>query len=294
MAIDRTHGRRLVMIGASALGEPSGWLFSSDAALAELASQVVREGEPAVVQRVAASSPLCSQLPRAVRGRAITIDRSTASSLGVSTRGSWHDFSARLSSRTARKLAGLRERSERELGAWDCTMHDAGPGDVAGLMETLVSIEGSGWKGRQGSALAGRPDLFRFFDGYARRAAERGRLRISVLRLGSRVAAAELAVEAYGRLWGLKIAYDEEFSAYAPALQLAHASIQSAFTRALESYEFLGSAESWQERWKPEAREYRVMALYPLSVRGLIGLASDGMGVLARQVTRTGGKRGKR
>lgn len=93
--------------------------------------------------------------------------------------------------------------------------------------------------------------------------------------MGGAVAAAELAVEKYGRHWGLKLAYDEQFSHYSPALLLVHASIQAATEHGLTAFEFLGSAESWQERWKPERCHYVLAAVYPFTRRSMITAVRD-------------------
>jgi CelD/BcsL family acetyltransferase involved in cellulose biosynthesis len=204
-------------------------------------------------------------------------------SFGVNTTGSWTDYLQRLSSRTRNALSRAREQSEREIGGCEWCMHEPTPVDVDHFVDELVAVERSGWKRANGSSLADRPDLSQFFREYARHAAARGRLRMSVLRFGSEIAAIEMAVEAYHRLWGLKIAYLEKFSQFAPALQLAHASIQSAFTRGLQSYEFLGNAESWQKRWKPDVRAYRLLAVYPFSLAGVAGLMADASARLSRR-----------
>ena len=56
----------------------------------------------------------------------------------------------------------------------------------------------------------------------------------------------ELAIEACGRHWQLKIGYVDELAAYYPGLQLTEGSIRAAFAAGLDAYEFLGSAASWE------------------------------------------------
>lgn len=75
-------------------------------------------------------------------------------------------------------------------------------------------IECSGWKGRQRSSLAHRDDLAAFFLNYCTRASELDRLRITLLYFGPEVAAAEIAIDAYGRRWGLKVAYREDLARF--------------------------------------------------------------------------------
>jgi CelD/BcsL family acetyltransferase involved in cellulose biosynthesis len=158
-----------------------------------------------------------------------------------------------------------------------------GPAEVREVFAQLVALEAGGWKGQAGSALAVKPALSQFFQGYVHRAAERGRLRVTRLWIGDVTAAAELAVEAYGRRWGLKLAYDEQFARWAPALQVVHASIKACTDRGLTAYEFLGSAESWQKRWKPEERRYAFTVMYPLSGRAAATAVKDLTSMLARR-----------
>jgi CelD/BcsL family acetyltransferase involved in cellulose biosynthesis len=135
-----------------------------------------------------------------------------------------------------------------------------------------------------GSAIAARPELSQFFQSYARRAAAQRRLRVGVMWIGGVAAAVELAVEAHGRLWGLKIAYDEQFARYSPALLVVHASIKAASEQGLAAYEFLGSAEPWQKRWKPESRNYMLAAMYPLSRRGAMTAMFDLAAFVSRRI----------
>ena len=282
LAVDRTRRRRLAMIGATALHEPGGWIHESLPVLAELARSVVRAGECVVIQRLPAADGLSGQIERAIGGKSWIVVRHRAPSNGIDTSGRWDEYQRTLSSRTTRRLTQRRESAERQFGSCDYSMEDATTSNVDELIDLIVRVEASGWKGKNGSALAHRADLRAFFVAYARRAAAAGQLRVAVLRFGPAIAAVELAVEAHGRLWGLKVAYDEAFAAFAPGLQLIDGSIRAAFERQLQSYEFVGVAESWQDRWEPGKRHYEMMALYPFSVRAFATAATDAWATLRR------------
>jgi CelD/BcsL family acetyltransferase involved in cellulose biosynthesis len=283
MAINQSD-RHLVILGTATLFEPSGWIFSSESALQHLASAVVDLGEVTVLDRVPTSLPTCRLLPRMVRGTAVTITRETAPSHAVRTDRSWSSLSTAWSSATRRRLEAARDRARQIDGDVRLEILNPSASDVDEAFSLLVNVEAAGWKGRMGSALAVRPDLSRFFRTYARRAAERRQLRVGVLWIGAVPAAVELAVAAHGRLWGLKIAYDEQYSRCSPALQVVHASIKSASEQGLAAYEFLGSAEPWQKRWKPEARNYRLAALYPLSRRAAVTALYDLAAFVSRRI----------
>lgn len=276
LAVESTpSGARLTTPGVSRLYEPGGWLFTSREALHELVDEVLRLGHPVKLTRIPADSLMCSELPHRTRGKAVSLIRATSPTFGVDTRGSWESYRGTLSTRVTENLPRLRRRAEKEIGPLQVVRSQPSAADVDGLLDTLVAIEGSGWKERQGSSLSRKRDLFLFFQDYSKRIAARRQLVATTLSFGSRVAAMELAVEAHGRMWQLKIGYEEELGRFYPGLHLVEASIRGAFERGLHSYEFLGSAASWEERWRPDVRTFRLIALYPLNVRGFVGAVRD-------------------
>ena len=265
---DRLGGRHVILLGASRLFEPSGWLYADTQALRQLAAESMTLGEPLVLQRVPADSPMVAALRSLPR--AVSVARGTSTALGVDVRTTWDAYYSSLSSRITDNLRRLGRKAERALGPRRVVCTRPAPADVDGLLEQVVKVEGSGWKARAASSLSRRTDLRDFFRRYSHRAAAAGRLRIATLSFGSVVAAVELSVEAYQRLWQLKIGYSEALAAYYPGLQLTQASIHETFERGLRSYEFLGSAARWEERWEPSVRTYCTLASYPFGVRSLL------------------------
>jgi CelD/BcsL family acetyltransferase involved in cellulose biosynthesis len=269
------EGPRVVVLGAGQLYEPCDFVYATDAAATELVEKAVALGRPLILQRVSDDSAVV----RAVQGlpltRAWRVVRESASALGVNTQGAWATYHASLSSRLRTNLPRLQRKAQKALGPMSIRHHHPTPSDVDAHLETFARVEGSGWKGRHGSSLSARPDLRRFFERYCRRVAAKGQLCMATLSFGADVAAVELSVEAYGRMWQLKIGYLDSLAAYYPGLHLTEASIRSAFERGLRSYEFLGSAARWEERWRPDARSYRLLAVYPTTPRGLAGACGD-------------------
>ncbi len=276
MVLDRQAQGRLVLIGAGTLFEPAGWLYSSLEALETLSRSVMRLGRPALLQRLPATSELVRDLSSALRGRAIVVHRRASDGLAVETAGGWNEYRARIGGRAARKLRSMWTRARREQPDLRVTIAPlALPDEADEALARFVSLEVSGWKGRQGSALSHRMPLKRFFSVYLRTAAERGRLWISTLDFGSALVAMEIAVRAYGRHWTLKIAYDERFAAYGPGVLLTDASIAAALDARLDGYEFLGAAEPWQERWAPSRHQHVSSMVYPLTTTGASVAVAD-------------------
>ncbi len=108
-------GQHLVLLGAALLYEPSGWLYSSRAALSALTSAVLQLGAPVMLQRIPAASDMPGALAAHTRGRGLTIVRTISPSHGIDTRGSWDEFCSRMSRRTLGSLSKSLANAERVL-----------------------------------------------------------------------------------------------------------------------------------------------------------------------------------
>lgn len=80
------------------------------------------------------------------------------------------------------------------------------------LWQRMLALEQSGWKGRERSAILDDPAATRFYTALAKRSAAAGALQIGLMWLGERLVAFEFGVLGGGRLFLLKVAYDEEFA----------------------------------------------------------------------------------
>ena len=265
---------RLEFLGMAVLQEPAGLLYESKQALAHLAQALVALGPPVVLARLDAGGPIEAAMRAAVGRRGLVVVRQTWPALRVRVSGDWDAYQRTLSSRLTSNVPRLRKRAAR-LGAVVTEVLAPADGDVEALLRTVMDVEGSGWKGRQGSALRNRTMLRGFVERYAHRAARSGRLRVALLRIGDRVAAVELAVEDFQRWWQLKIGFADDFAELYPGLQLTHETVRHAFERRLLGYEFLGSAAEWERRWNPEERAFELCVTYPATLAGGLGLATD-------------------
>ena len=123
------------------------------------------------------------------------------------------------SGKLRRRIKGLEHKLEREHGPLSFELaHE--PERIAELAEKFVALEGAGWKGEAGSALASREATQRFFLEVAQAGAERAAFEIGVLRSGNRIVAMSTQLLAGGGVHGFKAAYDEAFAAHAPGLLL--------------------------------------------------------------------------
>ncbi len=267
-------GKRLELLGMSVLHEPGGLLFADQEALRVLLDAVVALDVPVVLQRLERGSAVVASLQHALPWPGFTVTRAGATALSVPVTTTWSEYQRGLSSRITGNLRRIKARPN-PMGPATIAILAPGEAEVDAILEQVMAVEGSGWKGTIGSAMAVKAPLRAFFTAYSRRAAGQGLLRVALLRFGDRIAAVELAVEAYQRWWQLKIGYAGDLARYYPGLQLTEATIRYAFDQRLASYEFLGSAAAWEENWRPEARHYVTAMAYPRTVAGVRALSVD-------------------
>jgi CelD/BcsL family acetyltransferase involved in cellulose biosynthesis len=187
----------------------------------------------------------------------------------VSTAGGWDAYSAQRPRKFFKELRRLRRRLA-EHGPVEFALHRSADGIEAALDE-FVTLESSGWKADQGTAVASRDANRRFYLDIARWAAERGWLRLAFLRLDGRAIAAELDIECAGSLYALKSGFDPEYRAFGPGQLLTHDCLKLAFDDGLASYEFLGTDEPYKMSWTAATRERVRVRSFPRTVTGDLG-----------------------
>ncbi len=139
------------------------------------------------------------------------------------------------------ELARKRRRlEERHTGVAVEDMSD----DPEGLA-TFLALEASGWKGREGTALASEPGHAAFFRETCEGLQEAGRLEIIALVADGRPIAMKCNGLAGDRVYGLKQAYDESMAAYSPGRLLDVDTMRSFHAReGAAVFDTIGSATS--------------------------------------------------
>jgi CelD/BcsL family acetyltransferase involved in cellulose biosynthesis len=121
----------------------------------------------------------------------------------------------------SKKLKELRRQRHRlaEHGAVAFEVARS-PQDVAGALETFLTLEASGWKGKRGTALKQDDGDA----GFIRRAtialAETGQCEIVTLRAGDTPVAAAIVLRHQDRAFYFKLGVDERFAKFSPGVQL--------------------------------------------------------------------------
>ena len=123
----------------------------------------------------------------------------------------------RVKGKHRREFRRLARGLEEELGG-PLELVDRSSEDEA--VEGFLKLEASGWKGRDGTALASVPAHADFFRDVARRFRRRDAFELLTLEAGGRTAAARCSLLAGGVGFCFKIAYDEDLSRYSPGREL--------------------------------------------------------------------------
>ena len=124
-------------------------------------------------------------------------------------------------------------RKEKQLSAigrleWDEITPDD---DVAMWIKEFLQLEASGWKGREGSALASNEAERNYFESVVTEAFRRSRLMMLALRLDSRPIAYKCGFLAGRGLFSFKIAFDESYACHSPGALLEVENIRRLHTQ---------------------------------------------------------------
>jgi CelD/BcsL family acetyltransferase involved in cellulose biosynthesis len=179
--------------------------------------------------------------------------RARAQSPSVVIHGDWRAYEAALAKgfrsdlrRCRRRLA---EQGDLTVAACD------GVEGVAEALGDLLRLEAAGWKGQQGTAIASRPPVERFYRSVADWAAKRGSLRLFSLRLDGRAVAVLYGLEEQGTCYAMKAGYDPAARRFSPGKLLLHSVIEHAFSAGLARVELLGVDDPYKRHWANAHRE---------------------------------------
>jgi CelD/BcsL family acetyltransferase involved in cellulose biosynthesis len=135
--------------------------------------------------------------------------------------------------------------------------------DMAAAVDRYAALEGRGWKGQAGTALASFPAQLAFYRELMLDHAAQGAACVAELWLGQRLAASRLIIAGESMAVILKTTYDETLQAYAPGRLLLHEVIRRAFVlwpgRCLEFYT---NANADQLAWATGQRHIRHLTVY--------------------------------
>ena len=125
-------------------------------------------------------------------------------------------FASNLSKSLQKNVRRL-ERRLRDQGNLTVAISDA-DSDVSRLSQQFLELEASGWKGKEGTALACQPTTAAFFRQMVERSARADRVSFLSLRLNGKPIAMLCDLYAEGTGCAYKTAFDESYSQFSPGL----------------------------------------------------------------------------
>ncbi len=265
---------RLELLGVRELYEPMDLVYQSPAAATTLAGVLALVGLPLLLQRVRADSPTVSAMKVAWRGSGVVICRPALGSPWIALDDRWGELEPPLNAGRRSDLRRAQRQAEK-IGPVSCQIVAPAPEELDSLLDDVVGVEAASWKGRHGTALARDPVRHAFYRRYAAAACRAGILRLCFLRIGNRIAAAQIAVESEERFWLLKIGYDQGFARCSPGVLLLRETVRHAAQRGLRSYEFLGTPAPWIRAWTEDVHPCVSIRAYPARPCGVGALTAD-------------------
>ncbi|MEW6730916.1 MAG: GNAT family N-acetyltransferase [Acidobacteriota bacterium] len=120
-------------------------------------------------------------------------------------------------------------------------------------LSKAFSIEQSGWKGRNGTAIAQNQHTYNFYRELAHVAAEHNYLSLNFLNLNGRAIAFHYGLTNSEVYFTPKVGYDEAFKEFSPSYLLDCEVIKDCISRKLRAYDLLGDIfgihNEWKQKW---------------------------------------------
>ena len=266
--------RRLEVLGARALFEPTGFIYEDAEALADLCRGLARLRMPLTLHRVPRDSPVPRALAKATGRHGWWVTTNGGDCPFATLPDTWDAY---LQTRSPQRRYDLRRARRRleAMGSIEFRFLIPNEPELEGLLRSALAVESAGWKGRAGSAIEARPEMRAFIVDYARRASRSGQLRIGFLDVDGVPAAVEIGILADRRFWVLKIGYDETWSSASPGLQVLAECIRESIEGGCVTHEFLGTSEPWISPWADAHRPYDTLRYYPRNWRGIATWSLD-------------------
>jgi CelD/BcsL family acetyltransferase involved in cellulose biosynthesis len=184
----------------------------------------------------------------------------------VPLRSSWAQYFDGLA---AKHRGNLRNRFKRLNAIGPVELETITSGEK--LMEAVeagLQIEAAAWKGEAGTAISCDPDVARFYATFARRAAERGWMRLHFLQAGPQRVAFDYSLSYKNRMHLLKVGYDPAYSPYSPSNLLLCMILQRMFGQDAREYDFLGEGADWKSKWTAQSRSHYWLFVFSGAPKG--------------------------
>lgn len=179
---------------------------------------------------------------------------------------SWEDY---VSSLGKSHRANVRRRFRKLESAFDVRFERAGSElEVDEAFDLLLELHRKRWRDRGGSDALSDPAVVAFHREVTRVTLRRGWLRLYVLRLDGRPAAALYGFLYRDRFLYYQSGFDAEFGDYSVGLVIMGMAIREAIAEGAREYDLLHGEESYKFLWASRSRELARVELYPPTLEG--------------------------
>jgi CelD/BcsL family acetyltransferase involved in cellulose biosynthesis len=180
--------------------------------------------------------------------------------------GGWQGY---FNSLTAKLRQNIRNRLTRLTAFGEPALEVIADRDgVRNARRDALSLEASGWKRDQGTAILSDGNVERFYTDLSDRGAASGWLRLLFLKVGGQRIATSYSASYQGRLFMFKTGYDPAYAKCSPFKLLTYFAIQDAFDGGLREVDFLGDAEPWKLEWTASTRPHDWLFVFGRTSRG--------------------------
>ena len=121
-------------------------------------------------------------------------------------------------------------------------------------LEEGFELEGSGWKGERGTAMAQDLKTRGFYTELARLCAAEGVLALYFLRLDGRAVAFQYGIRRGHNFYLLKPGYDEALKECSPGQLLVESVLEDCIAKGVTEFDFLGPDMTWKRDWTDQVR----------------------------------------
>jgi CelD/BcsL family acetyltransferase involved in cellulose biosynthesis len=257
-----------------------------------LAEHLAEEGSVMELRQLPAQGSLAHTLAESLTERGWKVaERGTNVCPVIDLAGlSWEDYVASLGKSHRQNL---RRRLRKLEETFDVRFERAGSEiEVDEAFQILLDLHRKRWRGRGGSDALSDPRVVAFHREVTRLALRRGWLRLYVLRLDGRPAAALYGFLYRDRFLYYQSGFDGEFGDYSVGLAIMGLAIREAIAEGAREYDLLHGDESYKFLWASRSRELARLELYPPSLDGHLRRHARGAlrGVKARLRAWRGGE----
>lgn len=179
----------------------------------------------------------------------------------ISVDGSFESFQEKFTDKVNRNLHRQGKRLT-EMPGYTLTFF-RGPWTNFSNLEKFFELEASGWKGKNGTAIACSLALKNFYRQLAHNLANRDWLELHLLEVEGKPIASHFAVRFGFALVIPKLAYDEAYSKFSSGSVLFEKAVKRAFEEKNCLEINLLSDANWLHRWKVEWGEYWQVYIFP-------------------------------